>query len=100
MIRHVVLLDFLPGTPLEHVEGIATALRALPERIPPLRSYEVGIDLGLVAGNAKLAVLAAFDDLDGYQLYRDDPVHRRIIDDQILPHLASRSAAQFDDTEI
>lgn len=98
MIRHVVLLEFLPGTPKEHVDGIAAGLRDLPNRLPGLRSYEVGSDMGLAAGNAHLAVLAAFDDVDAYLEYRDDPVHRRIIAEQILPRLASRSASQFDDT--
>ncbi len=100
MIRHVVLLEFLPGTSREHIEGIAESLRELPARLPRLCGYEIGIDMGLASGNAGLAVLAAFDDVDGYLEYRDDPVHRRIIDEQILPHLASRSAAQFDDSTI
>ncbi len=97
MFRHVVLLEFDEATSEEHVGAVAAQLRELPERIPALRSYLVGPDLGLAPGNAHLAVLAEFDDIDGYLSYRDDPGHRRIIDEMILPHLRSRSAAQFDD---
>ncbi len=99
MIRHVVLLEFVPGTPGEHVSAVATALRELPSRMSVLRSYRVGEDLGLSTGNAHLAVLAEFDDVGGYEQYRDDSLHRRIIEELILPHLESRSAVQFDDPD-
>jgi hypothetical protein len=99
MFRHVVLLEFDEGTTDEHVAAVAAQLRELPDRIPALRSYRVGRDLGLAPGNAHLAVLAEFDDIDGYLSYRDDPAHRRIIDEMILPHLRTRSAAQFDDEQ-
>jgi hypothetical protein len=97
MFRHVVLLRFDSDTPMEHVDRVADRLRELPGSIPALRSYVVGRDVGLAADNAHLAVIAEFDDVDGYLTYRDDPAHRRIIDEMIVPHLASRSAAQFDD---
>lgn len=99
MFRHVVLLEFDEATTTEHVGAVAEQLRELPGRIPALRSYRVGRDLGLASDNAHLAVIAEFDDIDGYLSYRDDPAHRRIIDEMILPHLRSRSAAQFDDEQ-
>jgi hypothetical protein len=97
MFRHVVLLEFDEATGDDHIGSIAEQLRELPARIPALRSYRVGRDLGLAPGNAHLAVVAEFDDIDGYLSYRDDPAHRRIIDEMVLPHLRARSAAQFDD---
>lgn len=97
MLRHVVLLEFDDATPVGHVDEIAGKLRELPARLPQLRSYVVGRDLGLAAGNADLAIIAEFEDIDGYLAYRDDPEHRRIIAEMITPHLRARTAAQFRD---
>lgn len=97
MFRHVVLLRFDDSTPDGHVDEVAARLRELPDQLPVLRSYTVGRDLGLAPDNADLAVVAVFDDPEGYLTYRDDPTHRRIIDEMIVPHLLSRSAAQFHD---
>lgn len=96
MIRHVVLLEFATGTPKEHLEAVAAALAELPRRVGALRRYEIGRDLGLAETNAHIAVIAEFDDVEGYVRYRDDELHRRIIDEQILPYLERRSAVQFD----
>ena len=97
MLRHVVLLEFDDATTVGHVDEIAARLRELPSRLPSLRSYVVGRDLGLATGNADLAVIAEFDDIDGYLAYRDDPEHRRIVAEMITPNLRARTAAQFRD---
>jgi hypothetical protein len=96
MIRHVVLLEFRASTPDEHLEQVIERLRELPSRIPSLRAYTVGRDLGLADGNAHLAVAGDFDDVEGYVAYRDDPAHRAVIEQLILPQLQSRSAVQFE----
>lgn len=95
MLRHVVLLRLTEGTPPEHVEEIVGALRELPGRIPELRSYTVGRDLGLAPTNADLIVVADLDDDAAYARYRDHPAHRRVLDELISPVLAERSAVQF-----
>ena len=99
MFRHVVLLEFDDTVTEDHIEQVTAQLRELPAALPALRSYLVGRDLGLAPGNAHLAVIAVFDDIDGYITYRDDPTHRRIIDEMIVPHLRSRSATQFHDEQ-
>ncbi len=96
MIRHTVLLTFVEGTDADVVDGIVASLSQLPERIPSIRSYVVATDLGLADGNATLAVHGEFDDVEGYVVYRDHPEHRAVIDTQIVPVLASRSAAQIE----
>jgi hypothetical protein len=96
MVRHVVLLTFVEGTTADTVEAIATALRELPEQIPELRSYVVGVDLDLADDNADLVVVADVDDVDGYLAYRDHPEHQRVIAEMIRPILASRTAAQHE----
>jgi hypothetical protein len=63
--------------------------------VPSLRSYLLGPDLGVNAGNYDFGVVAAFDDMDGYLAYRDNPEHRAIIDEWIAPIIASRVAVQM-----
>ena len=92
--RHVVTLQWKPGTTLEHRAAIARALRALPNTIDVIRSYVVGEDAGVNAGNFDLVVVADFDDVDGYLEYRDHPDHQRVISDLIAPCLAARAAVQ------
>lgn len=95
MIRHVSLLTFSPETTPAQVDAITEALRRLPARIPELRDYHVGPDVGVDAGNATFVVIGDFDDEDGYRAYRDHPEHLAVARELILPVLAARTAAQY-----
>ena len=96
MIRHCVLLRFRPDAPAGCVEAAVAALRALPDRIAEIRSYEVGADLGWREGNAELGIVAEFDDRDGWRAYVDHPDHVAVIEAHIAPHVESRQAVQFE----
>ena len=89
--RYARVLD-AEGRPL----AVRDALSELPARLPQLRSYVIGRDLGINEGNASFAVVADFDTVDDYLAYRDDPEHRRIIGELIAPILASRAGAQYE----
>jgi hypothetical protein len=96
VIRHVSLLTFADDTTDEQVRAIETALATLPARLPQLRSYAIGRDLAINAGNASFGVVADFATVDDYLAYRDDPEHRRIITELIAPVLAGRTAVQYE----
>jgi Stress responsive A/B Barrel Domain len=96
VIRHVALLTFVDGATEEQVRAIEDALSTLPARLPQLRAYAIGRDLGINAGNASFAVVAEFANIDDYVAYRDDAEHRRIIAELISPILAARTGAQYD----
>ncbi len=96
--RHVVALQWKPDTTPEQRQTIVTALHALPSLIPTIRSYVIGEDAGINAGNHDLVIVADFDDADGYVIYRDHPEHQRVIHDHIAPHVAARAAVQHDVT--
>jgi hypothetical protein len=96
VIRHVALLTFVDGATEEQVRAIEEALSTLPARLPQLRAYAIGRDLGINAGNASFAVVAEFANVDDYVAYRDDAEHRRIIAELISPVLAARTGAQYD----
>lgn len=95
MFRHIVLLTLRPDATVEDRDAIVDGLRALPATVGSLRSYEVGVDLGLAGDNATIAVVADFDDREGWEAYRDHPDHVAVIEERIRPVLASRMASQF-----
>lgn len=95
MIRHVSLFTFAPDATAAQREAVTVALVALSEMIPELRSYHFGPDAGINEGNFDYAVVADFDDVDGYIAYRDHPEHRRVLVEVIAPIIAARSAVQF-----
>ena len=47
-------------------------------------------------GNFEFAVVADFDDLEGYQVCRDNPEHRQIIGKLIRPIAAPRAAVRYE----
>lgn len=95
MIRHIVLLTLRSDAPPDAAEKIAEALRALPAKIPSIREYQAGVDVGLVPGNATLAATAIFDDEAGYLEYREHPAHRAVIEELIDPVREARAGIQF-----
>src|ERR1039458_8690698 len=96
MIRHVVMFRWTPEATEEQKQQVAAELRRLPALLPVLRAYRVGPDLGLVEGNFEFAVVADFDDLEGYQVDREKPQAREIIGRFIQPIAAQRAAVQYE----
>ncbi len=96
MLRHVVLFTWTPEATQEQRQVVAAELRKLPGVIAGLRGYEVGPDAGINRGNFDFAVVADFDDRDGYLGYRDHPAHRAVIDRYITPIVATRAAVQYE----
>jgi len=94
MLRHVVLLTLSNDTPEGQPALIQRELMRLPELLPEIKRYEVGIDAGISDGNATIVVIGEFEDEAGYQRYATDEEHVRIISEHIKPHAAGRSAVQ------
>ncbi|MDR8415036.1 Dabb family protein [Nonomuraea sp. 3-1Str] len=95
MIRHVVLFTWTDDASDEQKARVAAELEKLPAAIPQIRAYAFGPDAGINHGNHDFAVVADFDDLDDYVIYRDDPGHQALIAEYIKPILASRAAVQL-----
>jgi Stress responsive A/B Barrel Domain len=96
MLRHVVLFTWAPEATEEQRLTVATELRKLPGVIAELRAYAVGPDAGINQGNFDFAVVADFDDRDGYLAYRNHPAHRAVVDKHITPIAATRAAVQYE----
>ncbi len=92
MFRHVSLIKLQDTSTMP---AIFEELAKLPGIIPALRDYRVGPDAALADDNFDFAVVADFDDVAGYESYRDNEEHRRILKDMIRPVLAQRAAVQY-----
>lgn len=100
VFRHVVLMTWTEEATDEQVESVAEGLRALPRQVPSVRAFSFGRDAGVSPGNADLAVVADFDDEQGYRDYTAHPAHVRLVNERIKPILADRTAVQFDVTPV
>lgn len=96
MFRHVVLFKWAEGTTGDQVEPVLTQLGKLPGEIATVRGFRYGPDAGINPANSDFAVVADFDDADGYLVYRDHPAHRAVVDRYITPIVAGRAAVQFE----
>lgn len=93
--RHVVTFVFREDATEEQIAAISQGLGALPDQIPEIRGYHFGPDAGINDGNHHFAVVADFESVDEYLVYRDHPAHQVVIAERIRPILASRAAVQF-----
>jgi hypothetical protein len=96
MIRHVVTFRWAPDTTADDIAAIEKGLGTLPGEIPEIRRYTFGRDAGVNEGNFAFVVVADFDSVDDYVVYRDHPVHRAFIEEHIRPNVAERAAIQFE----
>ncbi len=96
MIRHVVLFRWKEGTAEEAKQAVRDGLADLANTIAGVRRYEYGDDAGLVEGNFDFAVVADFDDANGYTVYAQHSLHQALIRERIAPHLAERVAVQYE----
>ena len=95
MLRHVALFRWADGTTAEQRQAVVQGLARLPSLIPELLDYRFGDDAGLVEGNWDFAVVADFDDVDGWRAYREHPEHRRVLSEHIARVAAERAAVQY-----
>jgi hypothetical protein len=96
MIRHVAVFRWNEGTTAEQVGAVKAALDELPERVPSIRRYTHGPDVQLGDGRWDYAVVADFDDADGYRSYEAHPDHLAVRSDVIAPLIAQRAIVQLD----
>jgi stress responsive alpha/beta barrel protein len=95
VIRHVVCLTWKRDVTDAEIEAVRAELVKLPGKIPEIRDYMVGSDLGVGAGNAHFAIVADFDDVDAWRRYQAHPAHEAVLAERIRPILAARAAVQL-----
>lgn len=96
MIRHVLVLRWVPGVTPEQAESATVALNALPDVIPPLREMHAGVDLGVRDTAWDFALVALFDDVAGFRAYLDHPEHLRVSQEYLTSIIAERASVQME----
>jgi Stress responsive A/B Barrel Domain len=96
MLRHVVLFGWTPEATDAQKQRVAAELAKLPSLIPGVRAYTFGPDAGINEASYDFGLVADFDDADSYRAYRDDPRHRAVVDQHIMPIVARRAAVQYE----
>lgn len=95
MFRHCVMFRWKPDVGPEHTARVAAGLDELAG-MEVIRSYRHGADAGLREGNFDYAVVAEFEDVSAWRVYRDDPGHQKLIAELLAPYIAERAAVQFE----
>jgi hypothetical protein len=96
MIRHTVLFGWNDDATDEQKKRVADELAKLPSLVPSIRAFVSGPDVGINQGNFDFAATVDFDDVAGYIAYRDNPEHRAMVEEHILPIAAKRATVQFE----
>ena len=96
MIRHVVLFRWKDDATEAQKKRAADEVARLPSLVPSVRAFACGEDVGINQGNYHFAVAADFEDPGGYVAYRDNPDHRAMVEEHIVPIAADRAAIQFE----
>jgi hypothetical protein len=96
MIRHIVLFRWSEDATDAQKKRAADEVATLPSLVPSVRAFACGPDAGINQGNYDFAVTADFEDAGGYVAYRDNPDHRAMVEEHILPIVADRAAIQFE----
>ena len=96
MIRHVVHFTWSDAADADRRAQTVAALRRLPEQVPGSLAFTVAPDAGLVEGNAQTILVADFPDAEAFRTYAGDARHLAVIAEHVKPHLAARSAVQYE----
>lgn len=96
MIRHITLISFKDEATQAQKETVLEAFRTLPEHIPGIVDFQVGLDLKLLEGNADLAVQAQFANKDDFLTYSTHDAHSTVIFPVCGSIMAGYSTAQFE----
>ncbi len=95
MIKHVTLINFTDGATEDQKQAVLAVFKSLPEHIPGIRDFSVGLDLGLLEGNAGLMVQASFDKESDFMSYSTHQAHMDVVYPVCGPVMAGYSTAQI-----
>src|SRR3989304_6499516 len=84
MIKHIVMFRIkesaLGRSKNENLQELKILLESLQEKIPVVKSLEVGINMGKSASASDIALYSEFDDMKALEDYRIHPEHVKIVE--------------------
>lgn len=78
MLTHIVLCKLKDRGP-ESIAETRAQLESLARGIETLRGLEVGVDIVRSGRSYDLALITRFDDMAGYLVYREHPIHLPVL---------------------
>ena len=79
MIRHIVFFKFKPEADTSVRASALSDLRAIPDKIDVIRSYEVGEDILNLPRSWDAALIATYDDLAALDVYTRHDDHVAVV---------------------
>ncbi len=93
--RHIMLMTFNETATTDQIEAAVQGLRTMPEKVPGILRYDVGLDLGLGGANPDLALVADFESDSEWRSYLEHPAHLELIGNQIKAVKGSVTRIQY-----
>lgn len=100
-INHVVILTFEHPVGSDDQRAIIEAFNDVMSKVPSVRGFHTGFDIGLTSEPAKsCSIFVKFDSKEGYLEYANHPEHVKFVNTFIKPRLAidGRRAIQYEDS--
>ena len=79
MIKHVVFFKFNPEAGAAERRAVVDQLRALPDKIDVIRSFEIGEDIMHSARAWDVVEIATYDDLEALETYTRHDDHVEVV---------------------
>ena len=79
MIKHVVFFKFKPEAGASERRAVIAQLRALPDKIDVIRSFEIGEDIMHSARAWDVVEIATYDDLEALETYTRHDDHVEVV---------------------
>lgn len=96
MIRHIAVFRWNDGVTADQIAQVGAALTDVAAQVPAARSYTHGPNVQPASFRWDYAIVADFDDLEGWRTYDEHPMHKRVRDELIAPLSADRTNLQLD----
>ncbi len=80
MIRHIVFFKFKPEITQEQKNKLVSDLETLKQKIPLIKSLEVGFDIARTKNSFDLALNLAFDAWEDVENYGVHPDHINVVE--------------------
>jgi hypothetical protein len=92
----VAVFRWKDGVTAQQLAEVSAALDGMAGQVPAIRSYTHGPNVQPAPARWDYAVVADFDDLDGWRTYDEDPLHASVRANVIGPLAADRTNLQLD----
>jgi hypothetical protein len=93
--RHVAMFRWADHVDADHVQRVRETYDELGSVVPGLRHHAHGADVGVSEGTFDYLVVADFESVADWRVYRDHPIHVLLVEELVSGHVVEQVAGQF-----